>query len=236
MVGTRRALDHIYHMLEISGSWVDQIPYQAVLQLIRVQLKLKICVLVLVAVKTCCAKFEDLSGKMLTFPQESDTDHVRLSAIQTVIDEFPAMTVCLRFVTDLSKNHILFSLTTHKANAFLLKRMSAGEIKQVSKDSEAVFAGQEFTLNAWHSLCSTWASETGLGQLWLDGRPSARKYLRSQVLTGRARVVLGQELDKFHWHSDKAQFIKRQTFVGLLTDVHVWDYVVSPCEIQRTIH
>uniref|UniRef100_A0A4W5LIB9 Uncharacterized protein n=1 Tax=Hucho hucho TaxID=62062 RepID=A0A4W5LIB9_9TELE len=49
----------------------------------------------------------DLSGKMLTFPQETNTAH----------------------------NHILFSLATAKDDAFVIfKRMAAGEIEQRSKN------------------------------------------------------------------------------------------------------
>ena len=28
-------------------------------------------------------------------------------------------------------------------------------------------------------------------------------------------------------------FVSSQSFVGMMTDVHMWNYVLSPCEIQR---
>ena len=37
----------------------------------------------------------DLSGKMLTFPKETDTDHVKLMTPKT---RFQAVTACVRFL------------------------------------------------------------------------------------------------------------------------------------------
>ncbi|CAB1334249.1 unnamed protein product [Coregonus sp. 'balchen'] len=163
---------------------------------------------------------------MLTFPQETNTAHVRL---MTSREKFTAITVCLRFFTDLRRNHILFSLATPtKDDAFVIfKRTAAGELEQRSKNGVAIFDGQDYTLNSWHSICATWASETGLGQLWLDGKPSTRKFLQSEAIKGKT-IVLGQEQVKFGRF-----FARQQSFVGMLTDVHMWDNMLSPCEIQR---
>lgn len=30
-------------------------------------------------------------------------------------------------------------------------------------------------------------------------------------------------------------FDAQQTFIGMITDVHMWDFVLSPCEIQRFV-
>uniref|UniRef100_A0A4W5RF11 Pentraxin (PTX) domain-containing protein n=1 Tax=Hucho hucho TaxID=62062 RepID=A0A4W5RF11_9TELE len=105
------------------------------------------------------------SGKMLTFPQETNTAQVSF--------------------TDLRRNHILFSLATStKDDSFaIFKRTAVGELKQRSKNSATIFDGQDYTLNTWHSICAIWASETGLGQLWLDGKTSTRKFLQSDSST-----------------------------------------------------
>ncbi|XP_041738076.1 C-reactive protein [Coregonus clupeaformis] len=182
--------------------------------------------LVLVVITTCCAVLQDLSGKMFTFPKETNTAQVSL---MTSRETFTAITVCLRFFTDLRRNHILFSLATPtKGDAFVLfKRTAAGELEQRSKHGVAIFDGQDYTLNTWHSICATWASETGLGQLWLDGKPSTRKFLQSEAIKGKT-IILGQELFKFGRF-----FARQQSFVGMLTDVHMWDNLQSPYDIQR---
>ncbi|KAK6326425.1 hypothetical protein J4Q44_G00020700 [Coregonus suidteri] len=106
----------------------------------------------------------------------------------------------------------------------LALRTAAGELEQRSKHRIAIFDGQDYTLNTWHS---TWASETGLGQLWLDGKPSTRKFLQSEAIKGKT-IILGQEQVKFGRF-----FARQQSFVGMLTDVHMWDNLRSPYEIQR---
>lgn len=41
-------------------------------------------------------------------------------------------------------------------------------------------------------------------------------------------MLLFQEQDTFG-----RLFTRQQSFIGLLTDVHMWDNMLSPCEIQR---
>ncbi|XP_059196193.1 serum amyloid P-component-like [Centropristis striata] len=182
--------------------------------------------LLLVMLATCAAVPENLSDKMLTFPQKTKTANVRLT---TLIKDFSAVTVCLRFITDLDRAHSLFSLSTrHHHNAFLI-------FWTASKDECAVYVGNTFATfgikdykpNEWHSICSTWDAASGLVQLWLDGKPSTRKYVGGPRITYPI-VILGQEQDSYggSFHID-------QSFVGMLSDVHMWNHVLSPCEIQR---
>ncbi|KAL0964845.1 hypothetical protein UPYG_G00329810 [Umbra pygmaea] len=186
--------------------------------------------LVLVLISTCNALNQNLSGKMLTFPQETDSANVRL---KTPREKFSAVTICLRFFTDLGRNHVLFSAATPGNAAFIIKKTAASEIQQVSKNSTAIFEGQAFTLNTWHSLCSTWDSKTGLGQLWMDGKPSARKFLHYGAIR-TPRILLGQEQDDFNEQEDQQQaFNQQKSFVGMVNDVHMWDSVLRPCQIQN---
>uniref|UniRef100_A0A668A0M3 Pentraxin family member n=1 Tax=Myripristis murdjan TaxID=586833 RepID=A0A668A0M3_9TELE len=169
-----------------------------------------------------------LSGKMFTFPQQTSTAHVKLS---TTREDFSAVTACLRSFTDLSRNHILFSLATPSAaNDFLLfKKAAAGQIEVYARDVTAVFDGQEYKLNAWLSVCATWDSASGLEQLWLNGKPSCRKFTSAgSNITGHTIITLGQEQD-----SHGGGFDAKQSFVGMISDVHMWDHVLSPCEISR---
>ena len=52
--------------------------------------------------------------------------------------------------------------------------------------------GQEYKLNTWQSVCTSWDGKTGLVQLWLDGRPSSKKYCSDGTLSGRTLIMLGQ--------------------------------------------
>ncbi|GAA6227077.1 C-reactive protein-like isoform X1 [Lates japonicus] len=83
----------------------------------------------------------------------------------------------------------------------------------------------------WHSICTTWDSASGLVQLWFDGQPSIRKFITSRSnIRGSLIIILGQEQD-----SHGGGFDIKQSFVGMMTDVHMWDYVLSPCEIHNYV-
>lgn len=64
--------------------------------------------------------------------------------------------------------------------------------------------------------------------MWINGNPSARKVGYKENLTGKLSIILGQEQD-----SVGGKFDAKQSFVGMLNDVHMWDYVLSACELQR---
>uniref|UniRef100_A0A8C9XYF3 Pentraxin family member n=1 Tax=Sander lucioperca TaxID=283035 RepID=A0A8C9XYF3_SANLU len=94
------------------------------------------------------------------------------------------------------------------------------------------FIGHDYKVNTWQSICSTWDSVSGLGQLWLDGKPSSRKFISSgSNISGPIIIVLGQEQD-----THGGGFDIKQSFVGMMSDVHLWDHILSPCEIQNYMH
>uniref|UniRef100_A0A3P9IEP3 Pentraxin (PTX) domain-containing protein n=1 Tax=Oryzias latipes TaxID=8090 RepID=A0A3P9IEP3_ORYLA len=82
------------------------------------------------------------------------------------------------------------------------------------------YGGRNYKPNMWYSNCSTWDSATGLVQIWFDGKPSFRKYIISGAIT--------QTQD-----SHGGGFNINQSFVGMMSDVHMWNYTLSPCEIQN---
>ncbi|XP_062278829.1 C-reactive protein-like [Scomber scombrus] len=185
----------------------------------------------LMMVTACAARPQDLSGKMFTFPQETNTAHIRLTTSRQVLS---AVTVCLRSFTDLRRGHSFFSLATPSAyNDFLIfKNTANNEIEVFTRNNVAVIGGQDYKLNTWHSICSTWDSASGLVQVWLDGKPSSRKFVSSgSNINGPIIIVLGQEQDSYG-----GGFDIKQSFVGMMSDVHMWDYVISPCEIQNYVN
>ncbi|XP_074484787.1 serum amyloid P-component-like, partial [Sebastes fasciatus] len=175
-----------------------------------------------------CSLFLDLSGKMFTFPQQSNTSHVRLTTSTQVLR---AVTVCLRSFTDLRRAHPLFSMATPSVSneVLILKDAANDEFQLHIRNKYVDIRGQDYKLNTWHSICTTWDSASGLVQLWLDGKPSSRKFISSgSSISGPIIIVLGQEQD-----SHGGGFDSSQSFVGMMSDVHMWDYTISHCEIQK---
>ncbi|XP_073340888.1 C-reactive protein-like [Pagrus major] len=184
--------------------------------------------LLLVMLTVCAASPQDLHGKMFTFPQQTNTAHVRLT---TSRQDLKAVSVCLRSFTDLRRDHSLFSLATPSAdNDFLIfKKAADDEFEIWAKDVMTDFGGLKYKLNTWLSICSTWDAASGLTQLWIDGKQSSRKFTSSgSNITGTMTIVLGQDQD-----GPGGAFDSKQSFVGMMSDVHMWDYVISPREIQN---
>ncbi|XP_012718151.2 serum amyloid P-component-like [Fundulus heteroclitus] len=181
--------------------------------------------LLFVMLTACAASPQDLSGKMFTFPQETKTANVMLN-IST--HRLNAVTVCLRSFTDLRRAHSLFSLATPSSNnGFLMETVTDRIDFHVNNLKVQYVVG--YKLNTWHSVCSTWDADSGLGQLWFNGQPLARKFLsKSQI--SEPIVVLGQEQDSY-----AGSFDTKQSFTGMMADVHMWNYILSPCEIQNYV-
>ncbi|KAM9851645.1 serum amyloid P-component-like [Aulostomus maculatus] len=184
----------------------------------------------LVMLTACAAAPKDLSGKMFTFPKKNDVAHVKLTASK---ENYSKVTVCLRSFTDLKRNHVLFSLaTTSFSNDFLIMWDEGNkELEIYVRDQITDFIQEGNKLNMWHSICATWESSTGLAQVWFDGQPSSRKTITSgSNIVGRPIITIGQEQDSYG-----GGFSADQSFVGMMSDVHMWDYVLSPCELQRYV-
>ncbi|KAL6109162.1 apcs [Pungitius sinensis] len=186
--------------------------------------------LLLVMLTACAAIPQDLSGKMFTFPQQSATALVKLTASG---DRFGAVTVCHRSFTDLKRDHALFSLATPSiANELLIFWDETNkEMEPHIKNTKTEYGRWDYKPNMWHSICTTWDSESGLVQMWFDGQPSIRKFITSgSAITGSNIIVLGQEQDAYG-----GGFDMKQSFVGMMTDVHMWDHTLSACEIHKYV-
>ncbi|XP_037640457.1 C-reactive protein-like [Sebastes umbrosus] len=183
--------------------------------------------LLMVMLATCCAAPQDLSGKVFVFPRESNVDRVKLLTPQTTLN---SVTTCLRFKTDLARNYVLFSLaTTRFSNNFVLYKLtSSNTIRMHAHDGGTDFLSLSLAPNTWHSVCGTWRSDNGLAQLWVDGKATIKRFIKAGPITGAPISILGQDQDNYG-----GGFAADQSFVGMLTKVHMWDYVLPAAEIKR---
>ncbi|KAK0145393.1 Serum amyloid P-component [Merluccius polli] len=171
-------------------------------------------------------KLSNLSDMMFTFPKETNTDHVKLLTKKT---NFKAVTACLRIFTDVARDAGIFSLATRShINAFGIFKNGQASVQTLAQRAWVDFPGMTIPMNKWVSICTTWTSETGLTQVWLNGQPSTRKFVHKGLpITSPIITTLGQEQDSFG-----GGFDKKQSFVGMISDVHMWDYVLSPCQLR----
>ncbi|XP_069392989.1 female protein-like [Paralichthys olivaceus] len=184
--------------------------------------------LVLAMLTACAVGLQDMSGQMFTFPQQSNTARVKLNVAQ---QELGVVTLCHRSFTDLKRDHVLFSLATSSNSNDLLIfwDQTNEEMEPHIRDKKTEYRGFDYKPNMWHSICTTWDFTSGLVQMWIDGIPSIRKSGSSgSKIRGTMMILLGQEQD-----SHGGGFDINQSFVGMMSDVHMWDYVLSSCEIQN---
>ena len=111
---------------------------------------------------------------------------------------FGCCTSAFRSFTDLTRSHVLFSMATRStANAFLVFKKPTQIELDVLSTTNVNFAWEQYKPDAWHDVCATWDSKTGVGQLWLDGRPTTRKLFKSGSIKGIPNIMIGQVRAQF---------------------------------------
>ncbi|XP_066539295.1 C-reactive protein-like [Hoplias malabaricus] len=78
------------------------------------------------------------------------------------------------------------------------------------------------------NLCLTWESSSGLATFWVDGRRSMlQEYRKKHRVQPGGVVILGQDPDTFY-----GDFDAKQSFVGEISDVNMWDFVLTERQIR----
>ncbi|XP_073480052.1 C-reactive protein-like [Aquarana catesbeiana] len=173
--------------------------------------------------------YESLEGKVFVFPKKTNTDHVILRPIIT--RPLQKVSVCLNSFTDLSRPYSSFSLATReKDNAFMIYLQPPNTCAVHINQERTIFKTDSESLN-WRHICVTWDSDTGVVQLWVNGKLYPRRVsMKGSSIAAETSIVLGQEQDSFG-----GKFNASQSLVGEISDVHMWDYVLTQEEILKVI-
>nr|XP_029521240.1 LOW QUALITY PROTEIN: carbonic anhydrase 6-like [Oncorhynchus nerka] len=110
------------------------------------------------------------------------------------------------------------------------KHIHSSEIGDVGLwiGNEFVNLPHNFHSRDWVNYCVTWSSHSGGAELWINGLVGEEQYLRRRYTVSPAGVfILGKDQDGFLGISDT------DAFVGQMTDVNVWDYVLNSAEIRE---
>ncbi|XP_040197931.1 C-reactive protein-like [Rana temporaria] len=175
-------------------------------------------------------RFSGLEGKVFVFPKETNTSHVILRP--TITQPLSKVSVCLRSYTDLSRHYTTFSLATpEKDNAFLFYLQPPNTFSMSVNQEDTYFKTDSETLG-WRHTCVIWDSDTGVVQLWVNGKPYPRKVsMKGSSIAAKTSIVLGQDQDSFG-----GKFESKQSLVGEISDVHMWDYVLTPEDVQKAYY
>ncbi|XP_053194147.1 pentraxin fusion protein-like [Scomber japonicus] len=187
------------------------------------------CVLFLIAISMALAVSVPI--KTLVFPRATNTDHVELTPLKPL--NMRAFTLCMRVATELPVNReiILFAYRTPDVDELNLWRLNDGRLSLHLRTSSIPDSANFYVpqLGALEThLCVTWDSSTGATAFFMDGRKSLTKiYKPGQSVRPGGKVVLGQDFDSYDGHFDTSQ-----SFVGEMSDVNLWDSVLSDSTIQ----
>lgn len=67
------------------------------------------------------------------------------------------------------------------------------ELEPHIKDKKSEYRSLDYKPNAWHSVCTTWDSESGLVQLWFNGQFLMKKFsISGSNIRGTTIIILGQ--------------------------------------------
>ncbi|KAL3974348.1 hypothetical protein ACER0C_022974 [Sarotherodon galilaeus] len=161
--------------------------------------------------------------------QEKDSGSYALASLSHPMD-LDAFTVCMHVLPQIEGVHTVISYSSNGNDNELM--ISLGEDRDAREvglwiGNEFVNLPHNFKPKDWANYCVTWSSHTGGAELWINGRVGEQRYLRSGYRIRSGGVfILGKDQDGL------LGIFNADAFVGKMTDVNVWDYVLSTADIR----
>ncbi|XP_036003610.1 pentraxin fusion protein [Fundulus heteroclitus] len=168
-----------------------------------------------------------LAIRSLVFPSETSTSYVEMIPHKPL--SLKAFTLCMRVATELSgeREIILFAYRTQDVDELNVWRELDGRLSFYLSGGGVFFQVTDLGPLQTH-LCFTWDSSSGATALFVNGRKSLTKiYRQGHTIRTGGRVILGQDPDNY-----LGSFDAKQSFVGEIADVNLWDYVLSDTAVQ----
>ncbi|MEQ2285862.1 hypothetical protein AMECASPLE_036248 [Ameca splendens] len=185
----------------------------------------------LVLLITISAVFGSLAFRSVVFPSETSNSYVGMTSKKPL--NLRAFTLCMRVATELSgeREIILFAYRTPDHDELNVWRELNGRLSFYLSGSGVLFKVPDLSSLQNH-LCFTWDSSTGAAALFMNGRKSVTKiYRKGHTIQPGGQVLIGQDPDNY-----LGGFDAKQSFVGEISDVNLWDSVLSDTEVQNQFH
>ncbi|XP_031747059.1 C-reactive protein [Xenopus tropicalis] len=179
---------------------------------------------------------EDMDRNIFLFPKKSVDDYVVLKPMVT--GPLHKLTVCLRSYTEVG-NSALFTLGTPKSKVLNMFAIFQSHIPYsipfydssiYINNTQVSITGKAKPLD-WNHICVTWDSNTGVLQLWVNGKVSPRAVLQKGFsIDLQDGISLGQMQQYYYPEWDP-----NASFQGEITDVHMWNKVLPPKLIRQVL-
>lgn len=141
-----------------------------------------------------------------------------------------AFTVCMHVLLEMDQVNTVVSYSSDIIEKELLISITEeGDNREVGLwiGNEYVNLPHNYRSHDWTNYCITWSSNTGGAQLWINGKMGEQRYLKSGYAISPVGVlVLGKD------HDALLGISSAQAFVGKMTDINMWDYVLNTGDIR----
>lgn len=144
--------------------------------------------------------------------------------------DLDAFTVCMHVLPQVEGVHTVMSYSSNGNDNELMISITedrTGREVGLWIGNEFVNLPHNYRTQAWANYCITWSSHTGGAELWINGMVGEQRYLKSGYTISPSGVfILGRDQDGLLGISNA------DAFVGKMTDVNLWDYVLTTADIR----
>lgn len=142
-----------------------------------------------------------------------------------------SFTVCMHVLLDSDDVNTVVSYSMdHSDNELMIFILEKDDTREVGLwiGNEYINLPHSYRSHDWTNYCITWSSNGGGAQLWINGKMGEHRQLKSgYTIIPRGVLALGIDNDGVLGISTE------KAFVGKMTDVNVWDYVLSTADIRE---
>ncbi|NWR64612.1 AGRD2 protein, partial [Bucorvus abyssinicus] len=176
---------------------------------------------------------------VLVFGDKTDTKYAK------VLSDFPALpavTACAHLQWD-TRTQEIATIFSYAVPAFFNEFQLRGFVDEEGFVRFAVIVHEHHSPylpvfradGQWHHFCVTWQQENGTWSIYADGKrrasasglcavgPSA-----PQAIYGQGTFIIGQDQDSLG-----GSFREKESFSGNITDLHIWQKVLSTEQIEK---
>ncbi|NXG49129.1 AGRD2 protein, partial [Psilopogon haemacephalus] len=176
---------------------------------------------------------------VLVFEGKTDTKYAK------VLSEFPALpavTACAHLQWDTSTQEIA-TIFSYAVPAFINEFQLRGFVDEEGFVRFALIVHEHHSPylpvfradGQWHHFCVTWQQENGTWAVYADGKRRASasglcavEPSASQAIYGQGTFIIGQDQDSLG-----GTFREKESFSGNITDLHIWQKVLSAEQIEK---
>ncbi|NXK83746.1 AGRD2 protein, partial [Amazona guildingii] len=175
---------------------------------------------------------------VLVFGDKTDTKYVK------VLSDFPALpavTACAHLQWD-TRTQEIATVFSYAVPAFINEFQLRGFVDEEGFVRFALIVHEHHSPylpvfradGQWHHFCVTWQQENGTWAIYADGKRRASASglcavgSAPQAIYGQGTFIIGQDQDSLG-----GSFKEKESFSGNITDLHIWQKVLSMEQIEK---